>query len=227
MDTYECIKTRRSIRRYQDKPVPWDDISTILDAGRLAPSSGNLQNWKFIVVQDKDKKAKIAEAALKQHWIVKASTIIVICAEPEKAKRYYGDRGEKLYTIQNCAAAVQNMLLEATNLGLGSCWVGAFDEEKVKRIIGTEKQVKILALVTIGYAADIPDEPAKFPLEVVTYIESWRRKIKDVPGYFLYPSAYWPPAIQKGKELAKKAIKKTKKLIKRRFKKNKKSPLQQ
>ncbi|MFC1800423.1 nitroreductase family protein [Nanoarchaeota archaeon] len=125
MDTWECIKTRRSIRKYKPVPVPRALVAKVVDAGRFAPSSGNLQNWKFIVVTDEGLKKAIAEACLEQYWMEKASVHIVMVAEPDKAKRFYGKRG-MLYTTQNIAAATENMLLCAHSIGLGACWVGAF-----------------------------------------------------------------------------------------------------
>ncbi len=133
MNTEECIKTRRSVRKYKDKQVDWDLITNILDAGKFAPSAGNIQNWKFIVVRKEDVIKKLAKASFDQDWMEDAPVHIVVVGEPEKASRFYGARGERLYTIQSCAAAVENMLLVANELGLGSCWVGAFDESKVHR----------------------------------------------------------------------------------------------
>ena len=113
MDVFEAIRTRRSIRKYKDKPVPWDNIVTIMQAGKYAPSAGNLQNWKFIYVKTDDKRSAIAKACLGQEWMEIAPVFIVVVAEPEKAERHYGTRGARLYTTQACAAAIQNMLLIA------------------------------------------------------------------------------------------------------------------
>jgi len=203
MDILELIKTRRSVRKYLKKPVPWDDITNITEAGRYAPSAGNIQNWKFIVVLDPDKRKAIAEASLKQYWMKTAPVYIVIVSEPQKAERYYGKRGERLYSVQNCAAAAQNMILEAQNLGLGSCWVGAFDEEMVKRTLSIPPEARPQIILTIGYPAEHPDKPAKFPQEVVTWYNKWRGKIQDVPGYFGYYSVGLQKGIKKGKEAIK------------------------
>ena len=135
-DIIDLIKSRRTIKQFLPKFVSWEKVARIIDAARHAPSSGNVQNWKFILISDPDQKHQIAEAAYEQYEIVNAGVLMVICAEPEKAERYYGLRGERLYTIQNCAAAIQNMLLEAHSLGLGTQWIGAFEEEMVKRLLG-------------------------------------------------------------------------------------------
>jgi nitroreductase len=219
MDLLELIKTRRAVRKYLKKPVPWDDISNIAEAGRYAPSAGNLQNWKFIVVLDPDKRKALAEAALKQYWMETAPVHIVIIAEPQKAERYYGTRGERLYSVQNCAAAAQNMMLEAHNIGLASCWVGAFDEEMVKRALMIPPEARPQIILTIGYPAEQPEKPAKHPQEVVTWYNKWRGKIKDVPGYFGYYSVGLQKGLKKGKETVKEHGKRLIEKAKQRLKK--------
>jgi nitroreductase len=219
MDTFECIKTRRAVRKYLDKPVPWDDVSNIIEAGRYAPSAGNIQNWKFIVVQDKDRRREIAEACLKQLWMQTAPVHIIVVSEPQKAERYYGKRGERLYSVQNCAAAAQNMMLEAHNLGLGACWVGAFEEDMVKRILLIPPEARPQIILTIGYPSEEPDKPAKLPAEVVMYFEKWRGRVKDIPGYFGYYSVGLQKGLKKGKEAIKKHGKKLVEKVKEKLSK--------
>lgn len=182
-DILDVITSRRTIKQFLPKFVSWENIARILDAGRHAPSCGNIQNWKFVLVYDSGKKQQIAEAAFEQYDIAMAAVLILICAEPEKAERYYGLRGERLYTVQNCAAAVQNMLLEAHSLGLGSTWIGAFDEDSVKSVCGIPEEVRPQAIVAIGYPKEIPEKPPKYPLETLVYFGSWRRKMRDPAKY--------------------------------------------
>jgi len=208
MELDKCIKTRRTVRKYLDKEVPWDLVAKVIDAGRLAPSSGNIQNWKFIAVLDEGKRNKMAEACLQQMWMNKAPVHIVVIGEPKKAERYYGTRGERLYTIQNCAAAIENMLLMAHNLGLGACWVGAFDERMVGKVVGLPENARPQAVITLGYPAEEVKEPAKFPIENVAYFDGWRGKIKDVPGYMGYHSVKVQKGLKKGKEALKKGTEK-------------------
>ncbi|MBS3170029.1 nitroreductase family protein [Candidatus Woesearchaeota archaeon] len=182
-DILDVITSRRTIKHYLPKFVSWENVARILDAGRHAPSCGNVQNWKFLLVYDPGKKQQIAEAAYEQYDITMASVLVVVCAEPEKAERYYGLRGERLYTVQNCAAAVQNMLLEAHSLGLGSTWIGAFDEDTVKSACGIPEEVRPQAIVAIGYPKEIPEKPPKYPLETLVYFGSWRRKMRDPAKY--------------------------------------------
>ena len=94
METEECILTRRSVRKYKDVKVDIDKIGKILEAGRIAPSSGNIQNWMFILVDDESKRKAIAEACFQQHWMANAPIQIVVCSKPQEAQRYYGIRGE-------------------------------------------------------------------------------------------------------------------------------------
>ncbi len=183
MDIIELIKSRRTIKEFLPKFVEWDKISTIIDAARHAPSSGNLQNWKFVVVIETDLKKQLAEAALQQYEIINAGVLIVVCGEPEKAGRYYGLRGERLYTTQNCAAAIQNMLLEAHSLGLGTRWIGAFEEEMVKRLLKIPEDGRPQAIIAVGYPKEIPPKPPKLPLETVIYFNAWRNRIRDPTKY--------------------------------------------
>ncbi|MFC1800428.1 nitroreductase family protein [Nanoarchaeota archaeon] len=207
MDTWECIKTRRSIRKYKPVPVPRALVAKVVDAGRFAPSSGNLQNWKFIVVTDEGLKKAIAEACLEQYWMEKASVHIVMVAEPDKAKRFYGKRG-MLYTTQNIAAATENMLLCAHSIGLGACWVGAFDEGKIATIVHVPNEYRIQAVITVGYADEVPPEPTKYHLEMVGYFNRWRGRIEDVEEFLGFHSVKIQKGIEKGKELLGEGIKK-------------------
>ncbi|MFH1409801.1 MAG: nitroreductase family protein [Nanoarchaeota archaeon] len=214
MDVLECIRSRRSVRHYLSKEVEWEHVGRVVQAGKAAPSAGNQQNWKFIVVQDKAKRALISEACVQQYWMQHAPVHIVVVAEPQKARQFYGIRGERLYSIQNCAAAVQNMLLAAHSLGLGSCWVGAFDEDMVRRAVGIPEYVRPQSIVTLGHAAQIPAEPGEYRIYDLLHIEKWDRKIRDVNWVTKdYSVTIENKAKEKGAKLAdhgKKAIHHTK-----------------
>ena len=184
-DIIDLIKSRRTIKHFLPKYVDWDKISKIIDAGRHAPSSGNVQNWKFLVILEPDMKQKIAEASYEQYEISLAGVLIIVCAEPEKAERYYGLRGERLYTIQNCAAAIQNMLIEAESLGLGTRWIGGFDEEAVKSLCQIPEEVRPQAIIAVGYPKEIPAKPPKYPLESLVYFHKWRNRHRDPAKYLL------------------------------------------
>lgn len=182
-DILELIKSRRNITHFLPKFVSWENISRVLDAGRHAPSCGNIQNWKFIVILKPELKQEIAAACYDQFEIANAFALIVVCAEPEKAERYYGEKGKTFFTVQNCAAAVQNMLLEGHALGLGTRWVGAFDVERVKDLLAIPEDAEPHAIVALGYAKDVPPKPPKYPLETLVYFGAWRAKIADPAKY--------------------------------------------
>jgi nitroreductase len=184
METFESIEKRRSVRKFDELPVEWEKVGNILRAAQLAPSSGNVQDCKFVVVTDKTKRAALANAALKQHWIANAPVIIVIYSEPKPTQRFYGLRGEKLYTIQNSAAAAENMLLAATDQGLASCWVGAFDENMVNRVLGAPDSARPQAMIPIGYSSEEPKMPRRNKLVDLTYINSWGGKLVNVDLLF-------------------------------------------
>ncbi|HLC74614.1 MAG TPA: nitroreductase family protein [Candidatus Nanoarchaeia archaeon] len=215
-DILELIKSRRSITKYLPKAIPWEYVSRIVDAARHAPSCGNVQNWKFIVVLSPEKRKAIAEAAIQQYWMISAPVHIIVCAMPEMAERYYGVRGERLYTVQNCAAAVENILLEAHSLGLGACWIGAFDEDMLKRSLGAEENIRPQAIVTVGYPAEIPPKPPKMPMNVVTNFERWRGVVRDPLAYFRDYALIWQREFAKGKQALKDAAEKIKEKLKKR-----------
>lgn len=155
MELDKALKGRRTIRKFASKDVSWLLIAEILDAGRLAPSSGNLQNWYFIVVRNKEVKEKV----LKQcdsynNWASKAPVFIVVCADIDRAKRMFGSRGENLYSIQNCASAITQMMLKAYDLSLGSAWIGSFDDAGLSKVLEIEQGIKPQVVLAIGYPAE-------------------------------------------------------------------------
>ncbi|MFH1276407.1 MAG: nitroreductase family protein [Candidatus Woesearchaeota archaeon] len=182
-DILDLIKSRRTIKEFLPKFVSWEKVARVLDAGRHAPSSGNIQNWKYVIIFEPGQKRAIAEACYGQYEIAQAWILIVVCGEPERAERYYGDRGKNVYTIQNCAACVQNMLLEAHSLGLGTRWVGGFETDIVKSMLGVPPEISIEAIVALGYAKEIPPKPPKYPIEPMSYFSRWRLRLKDPHKY--------------------------------------------
>lgn len=219
MEVFECIRTRRSIRKYKDKQVPWDNIVTIMQAGKYTPSAGNLQNWKFIVVKDDNKRKAIAEASLQQWWMEQAPIHVVVCGEPEKVERFYGARGRRLYMIQGVAAAIENMLLTAHSLGLGACWVGAFDEDEIRRILNVPEQADIHAIITIGYADEKPETPPKYRIEHMMFFEKWWGRLEPPKTHVGWWSLYHERIAKEGKKLAKKTGKKIKEKVEKKLEK--------
>jgi nitroreductase len=152
MELKEAIKQRRSVRDYQDIPVPEDKLLKVLEAARLAPSGSNRQPWKFVVVKDSKTRQKLAKAAMEQTWIATAPVVIaavatmpglmMICEVPD-------------YPV-DLAIAVDHMTLAAADEGLGTCWIGAFSQEKVHDILGIPKKYQVVALLPLGF----PKQPA-------------------------------------------------------------------
>jgi nitroreductase len=167
MDLDKAIRSRRSIRSFQNKEVSDDIINKMLTAAIWAPSEGNLQSWRFYVVINESVKSKLAIAALDQMFIAEAPAVIVVCID-FSAILPYGKRGRELYAIQSTAAATENMLLTAHSLGVGACWVGAFDEERVRNTLDISSTLRPVVLVPVGYPAETSSPPKRTPIDEVT-----------------------------------------------------------
>jgi len=167
------FRRRFSCRSFTAEPVPRSVIEDLLEAARWAPSGGNVQPWRFLVVLDRATRDALAAAAWRQRFVASAPVVIVVCALPELSARTYGQRGRELYCLQDTAAATQNLLLAATELGLGTCWVGAFDEAAAARALRLPPDWRPVAMVPIGVpATDPPPRRSRFPLsEVVVWLE--------------------------------------------------------
>ncbi len=172
MECFEAIFTRRSVRKFLKKDISNEIIKKLLEAGNAAPSAGNLQARDFIVVRDEETKLKLAIASLKQMFIAEAPVVIVVVANYPRSMRVYGERG-RIYAEQDAAAAVQNILLAAHCMGLASVWVGAYDDEKVAEILGIPSYARPAAILPIGYPAEQPKAPSRYPIEELTHCESW------------------------------------------------------
>lgn len=168
MNIYDAIARRRSVRKFKPDPVPDDVINKLLEAARWAPSGGNIQPWFFYVVKDQTKRQQLAQDALGQRFLAEAPFCIVVCAEPQQSAGRYRERGAELYCLQDTAAAVQNIMLAALEEGLGSCWVGAFDEEKVRQTLVMPPNRRPVAIIPLGYPARIPQPTGRKELAEVT-----------------------------------------------------------
>ncbi len=161
------IRSRFSCRRFHRRPVPREVVLALLDDARWAPSGGNLQPWRFVVVERSPVTRELAAAAHGQGSVAEAPLVVVVCAVPAESASRYGMRGVRLYSIQDAAAATQNLLLSATARGLGSCWVGAFDEEQAATVLGLPPGWRPLAMVPLGYPAEAPGARSRKPMEEV------------------------------------------------------------
>jgi nitroreductase len=175
MDVLEAIRGRRSIRAYVKRAVPSEDVETLIGAALCAPSAGNIQPWEFIVVGKPEIKQKLVEAALGQAFIGEAPVVIVVCANENRSSQGYGERGKTLYCIQDTAAAIQNILLTAHSLGLGTCWIGAFREESVKEILEIPDGIRPTAMIPVGYPAEPPPPRSRSLMNRVVHYETFQR----------------------------------------------------
>lgn len=163
MNVYEAIKARRSVRAYQDKPVPEDVLNRVLEAARLAPSGNNHQSRKFVVVTDKNIKEKLAQAANNQNFVAGAAVVIAaVGLNPQKVMSC-GIPGDPV----DVAIAVDHMTLAAVEEGLGTCWIGAFSQEKVCGILNVPSPYRVIELLTLGYPADTPGQKSRKSLEQI------------------------------------------------------------
>ncbi len=171
MDVMEAIKRRCSVRSYQDRAVEKEKLEIILEAARLAPSASNRQEWRFIVVQDKNTRQRLMKAAKNQAFVGQASVVIVCCAETDN---HAMSCSQLCYPI-DVAIAIEHMALKATEEGLGTCWIGAFYEDQAKEILGIPKDIRVVELLTLGY----PDKPCpshkdRLSLKEIVMYEGWR-----------------------------------------------------
>ena len=173
MDVLEAIKGRRSIRAFKSEDVPPEIVEKLIDAARWAPSAGNIQPWEFIIVRNPEIKRNLAKAALNQSFIEEAPVVIVVCADEIRSSQGYGVRGKTLYCIQDTAAATQNIHLAAYSLGLGTCWVGAFNEEEARKILEIPEGVRPVAIIPVGYPAEKPPARNRRPLNQIIHYEKF------------------------------------------------------
>jgi len=178
MDLLEVIKKRRSVRDFKIQKVEKNKIFKILEAGRWSPSSGNVQNWRFIVVNVASIKMDLAEACLGQYWLTNAPLLIVVASDDSKLRMLYGDRGESTYSVQNCSVAMMNMMLEAESLGLATSWVGVYDEDKILRVLKVEDpNISVRGLIALGYAKNTPQAPRRLDLDKLVNFNTYGNSI--------------------------------------------------
>ncbi|MGE5614570.1 MAG: nitroreductase family protein [Bacillota bacterium] len=166
MNVLDAIRERRSIRRYSPRMVEDEKLEKVLEAARLAPSANNRQSWKFVVVKDRETRQKLAEAAGAQAFVGQAPVVIVGCGtDPDSVMKC----GQHRYTV-DLSIATAYMILEACELGLGTCWIGHFDENTVKDILGVPANVRVVTMMPIGYPDEAPSpRPRKKLEEIVCY----------------------------------------------------------
>jgi len=146
----EKIRSRSSIREFASGEVSDDMVREIIETGIRAPSAGNRQPWRIVTARSKDTKLALARASYNQAFMADANIILVVCAVPSESAERYGARGETLYVIQDTAALTTTILLAVHNLNLGACWIGAFDEAEVSRILNIPREMRPVSMIPIG-----------------------------------------------------------------------------
>ena len=190
MKVFDAIRSRRSIRKFKDDEIPRAVIGKIVETMRWAPTAGNTPHLYAIVVENPGLRKEISAACVDQDWMYGAPTIIVICSKTSDLKKDFGKRSE-VYSVQGSAAATQNILLAAEELGVSSTWVGAFSESRIKKALKIPQSINIHNLVALGYPKRVPKAPARPPTYKIVKFGSWSSRVKgqkDFP-YFWEPDA--------------------------------------
>ena len=170
MDFFEVVRARRSIRRYRrGEPVREEDLMLILEAMRLAPSAKNLQPWQVVVVEDQERKEELARAAHNQMFVADAGVVLVCLSDPRKSPRWHD---------KDAMIALEHAALAATALGYGSCWIGSFDPEAVRRIVRAPDELVVVAMMAIGVPDESPPPRPRRPLEEMAFSEEFGRPLE-------------------------------------------------
>jgi len=171
MNVFEAILNRKSIRKYKEDPIPEEVLIRVLEAARWAPSGKNLQPWKFIIVREKHLRQKLAVASAYQSFMAAAPVIVVACGFPEECYAHMG-RYMKSWPV-DVAIALEHLILQAQEEGLGTCWIGSFEEEEVKALLHVPEKVRVLALTPLGYPDQEPALKMRKPLEEIISYDSY------------------------------------------------------
>ena len=169
MDVFEAIGRRYSCRAYMDTPIEPEKLDKVLEAARLAPSAKNQQDWRFVVVTETQTKKKLAVAANNQAFVGTAAAVIAGCSVSDLVMTC----GQGIAAI-DVSIAMEHIALQATELGLATCWIGSFFPEKVRAVLGIDDDVEIIELMTIGYPADEKKATKRGPISNIVCYEKWR-----------------------------------------------------
>ncbi|UCE91726.1 MAG: nitroreductase family protein [Methanobacteriota archaeon] len=170
MDVFDAVRVRRSVRAYDTTPVPKESLDKVLESGRLAPSASNFQPWKFIIVTDKAKRTELSKARY-AGFLKESPVVIVGCGDRKGSPEWYA---------VDTTIALQNMVLTATEEGLGTCWIGSFDEDRVRSLLSIPDELSVVAMLSVGY-------PRK-KLDLASMITGGRNRkaLEDVVSYEEY-----------------------------------------
>jgi len=174
MDVMEAIRTRRSVRGYEAKPVEDEKLMTVLEAGRLAPSAKNLQEWRFVVVRDAATRQKLVAVAHNQAFVGEAPVVIACCADTDE---HVMRCGQLCYPI-DVAIAIDHMTLAAVELGLGTCWIGSFYEDQAKEVLGIPEEIRVVELLALGYPklGETGRPKSRLAMDEILHWEKWGKR---------------------------------------------------
>ena len=161
----ELIRARRSVRAFTAEPLDAEHLIAILEAANLAPSAGNLQGYEIYVVRAVERRLELAQAASGQEHVAQAPVVLAFCANPARSVEKYGERGARLYSVQDATIACTYAMLAAAELGYGTVWIGAFDEDQVWALLEAPEGVRPVALLPIGRTEERPNPRMRRPLE--------------------------------------------------------------
>lgn len=167
-DAIRTMMERRSIRTYQPRPLPDKDLKAICEAGRCAPSAANRQPWHVVVVRDEEQKKRLAAACANQSWMADAGVILAGVGRPAVSEKWYA---------VDVAIAMENMVIAATSLGYGTCWIGAFDQAQVKEALGLPEDLTVIALTPVGVPADHPEARPRMPMAEFVSLDRYGEKV--------------------------------------------------
>ena len=169
MALLDIIRKRYSCRAYQQRPVEQEKLDQLFEAARLAPSAKNTQDWRFVVATDEQVKHQLAAVTNRPDVFEKAGAIIAACSNSD----YIMTCGQPIGPI-DISIALEHIALQATELGLGTCWIGSFETKKVRTILAVPDDIEIIELMTVGYPADKPKQPNREPVEKIVCYDKWK-----------------------------------------------------
>jgi nitroreductase len=172
MDVFEAIQQRRSVRTYEPGPLPKEKLNRILEAAQMAPSASNIQPWHFIVVTDSEKRKKLAEGGTYAKFLVECPVVIVGCGDQAASPKWY---------VVDVTIALEHIVLAATNEGLGTCWIGSFQENQVKELLKIPGNFRVVALLALGY----PRESLELKRKIIKTVRR-RKELEKIVSYEEY-----------------------------------------
>jgi len=172
VDVFEAITKRKSVRSYTSAPILDDILIKVLDAARLAPSAGNMQPWHFIIVKDEGRRVRIARGCRFGKFLVESPAVIVACGDKKASQRWHA---------VDTSIALEHLVLAATALGLGTCWIGSFNQEDIREMLKLPENYDVVALMALGYPREKTDLLAK-----ILHVLRRRKKLRDIVSLEVY-----------------------------------------